>query len=92
MKEGLFSQVYKIVSKIPKGSVMTYAQVAFSIQNSKLKIKNDKSKSKINPKVVGFALHANKDLKVPCHRVVNKDGRIALNFAFGGAEEQKDDC
>ena len=29
---------------------------------------------------VGFALHANRDPNVPCHRVVNKNGRIAENF------------
>lgn len=43
----------------------------------------------ISPQLIGFALHANRDPKVPCHRVVNKDGRLAPNFAFGGAEEQR---
>jgi methylated-DNA-protein-cysteine methyltransferase-like protein len=39
---------------------------------------------------VGFALHANKDSSsVPCHRVVNKDGCLALGYAFGGPNEQK---
>jgi len=38
---------------------------------------------------IGHALHANKDSKTPCHRVINKDGKLASGFAFGGPEEQK---
>jgi len=38
---------------------------------------------------VGFALHANKSPKIPCHRVVNKEGKLAKNFAFNGMEEQQ---
>ena len=26
---------------------------------------------------------------VPCHRVVNREGRLAPEFAFGGPEEQR---
>jgi len=46
-------------------------------------------RGKANPRIVGFALHANKDPDVPCHRVVNKKGRLAPNFAFDGWREQK---
>ena len=52
-------------------------------------MQNDNLKSKITPRIVGFALHANRDQKVPCHRVVNKDGRLAPNFAFDGYKEQR---
>lgn len=39
---------------------------------------------------VGWALHANPDSEnCPCHRVVNKDGRLAPGYAFGGPGEQK---
>ena len=42
------------------------------------------------PDVVGQALHANPDSSdVPCHRVVNKDGRMAPGYAFGGPGEQR---
>ena len=42
-----------------------------------------------DPHKVGCALHGNTDAKIPCHRVVNKDGGVAVNYAFEGWEEQK---
>jgi len=69
--------IYKTVSKIPKGKVLTYKLVA---QLSGIK----------NPRLVGSILHKNPDpIKVPCHRVVNSKGEVAQKFAFGGAEGQK---
>lgn len=85
-KQGFFNQVYSLVKLIPDGRVATYGQIARMLnENWKLKIKN----SRIDARMVGWALHANRDEKVPCHRVVNKDGRLAPNFAFDGAEEQR---
>lgn len=56
---------------------MTYGQVA-EILGTK------------DARKVGWALHANKDPKTPCHRVVNKEGGVAKNYAFGGGwKEQK---
>lgn len=43
----------------------------------------------ISPHIVGFALHANRNPNIPCHRVVNKDGKVALNYSFGDWKEQK---
>ncbi len=38
-----------------------------------------------NPRVVGYALHGNKDTEsVPCHRVIKSTGEIADGYAFGG--------
>ena len=74
----LFDQIYDIVRQIPSGKVVTYGQIARAI--------NLKDTRK-----VGFALHANPHQgRVPCHRVVNKDGRLAPNFAFGGSNAQAD--
>ncbi len=73
---GLFDKVYLAIKKVPEGKVTTYGQIA--------KILGTKDARK-----VGFALHANKDINVPCHRMVNKDGRLAPNFAFDGWREQK---
>ncbi|OGH21638.1 MAG: hypothetical protein A2629_01900 [Candidatus Levybacteria bacterium RIFCSPHIGHO2_01_FULL_41_15] len=70
-------KVFEIVSKIPKGKVMTYGQIAKILDT--------------NPRLVGFALHRNKDIeKVPCHRVVKSDGHLATGYAHGGIEKQRD--
>lgn len=71
-----FKNVYEVVRKVPKGKVTTYGEIARMIG-----IKDARK--------VGFALHANKNDKTPCHRVVNKDGRLAPNFAFDGEKEQR---
>lgn len=71
-----FDKVYDLVSTIPKGKVTTYGAISKIIG--------------INPRVVGYALHANKDSKnVPCHRVINSKGKISSGFAFGGPQIQK---
>jgi methylated-DNA-protein-cysteine methyltransferase related protein len=71
-----FEKIYEIVAKIPKGKVMTYKQVA--------------DLAKTTPRIVGFALHVNKDpLNVPCHRVIKSDGTLAEGYAFGGKKEQR---
>jgi len=81
-KSNFFDKVYKITSQIPKGKVATYGQIAELVRERGL------SKG-VSPRVVGFALHANKNPKVPCHRVVDKNGRLAPNFAFNGWREQR---
>lgn len=71
-----FEKVYKIVKTIPKGKVSTYGSIAKELGMS--------------ARTVGFALHANPDgEKTPCHRVVNRDGRVAPGYAFGGPGIQK---
>ena len=78
MAQGFFLRVYEIVKKIPKGKVATYGQIA--------KILNAPRTSK----QIGWALHANTDPKnIPCHRVVNKFGKMAESYAFGGKDKQK---
>lgn len=74
--KNFFERVYKIVRKIPRGKVMTYGQIAEALGTK-------------DARRVGHALHANKDRNTPCHRVVNKDGRLAPGYAFGGPDEQK---
>lgn len=58
-------EVYAIVSRIPKGRVMTYKQVAEAIGRPKA------------ARAVGNALNKNPNpLRVPCHRVVRSDGMV----------------
>lgn len=83
-------QVYKAVKKIPKGKVTTYGSIAETLGRRNWS------------RQVGWALHQNKQslrssatsagLKgsdVPCHRVVDRNGRLASNFAFDGWLEQR---
>mgnify|MGYP001213163256 CR=1 FL=1 len=73
-----YQRVYKAVQKIPKGKVCTYGIIALMAGSPKAS------------RVVGYALHHNPDPKnIPCHRVVNRLGRLAPGFAFGGIQIQK---
>jgi O-6-methylguanine DNA methyltransferase len=56
-------KVYAVVAKIPKGSTMTYAEVA-------------RRAGRPNAyRAVGNIMHNNPDTKrVPCHRVIRSDG------------------
>lgn len=74
----VFERIYEVVCKVPKGKVATYGQVALLAGNPRW------------ARVVGYALHINPDPGViPCHRIVNRDGRLAPAFAFGGENAQR---
>lgn len=75
-REGLFEEVYKTIRTIPEGKVVTYGQLARMVGTR-------------DARKIGWALHANRDPDCPCHRVVNKEGRLAPNFAFDGPKEQR---
>lgn len=71
-----FRQVFRVVEQIPEGKVVTYGQIARVLGTR-------------DARKVGWALHGNASDKVPCHRVVNKQGGLAKSFAFDGWKEQK---
>lgn len=76
-QENSFTRIYAVVKNIPEGNVMTYKDVSIQANVA-------------TPRIVGFALHVNKDPKhIPCHRVVFSDGRLTPGYAFGGEEEQR---
>ena len=73
-----FEKIYQVVRKIPKGKVATYGQVALLAGNPHWS------------QVVGYALHVNPEPGViPCHRVVNRFGKVSEGFAFGGKDIQR---
>ncbi|MEG0257949.1 MAG: MGMT family protein [Christensenella sp.] len=73
-----FQTVYTVVCKIPRGCVASYGQIARMCGNPRAS------------RAVGYALHVNPQPGViPCHRVVNREGRLAPAFAFGGADAQR---
>jgi methylated-DNA-[protein]-cysteine S-methyltransferase len=55
--------VFKVVKKIPKGSVLTYKEVAKLAGNAKAY------------RAVGNILNTNYNPEIPCHRVVRSDGK-----------------
>lgn len=83
----LFEKIYKVVRKIPKGKVATYGGIALLVTE---KLKNLKTEKQITPRLVGMALHKNPDPKnIPCHRVVNRNGKLAENYAFAWSSENR---
>lgn len=73
-----FERIYQVVRRIPEGKVATYGQVARLAGNPRW------------ARVVGYALHVNPDpATIPCHRVVNQQGRTSPAFAFGGGDIQR---
>ena len=73
-----YEKIYMIVKSIPKGKVATYGQVALLAGNPRW------------ARVVGYALHVNPEPGIiPCHRVVNREGKVAPGFAFGGEGVQR---
>ena len=56
-------KVYRIVSKIPKGKVLTYKEVAKLAGRPKAY------------RAVGNILNKNYDPGIPCHRVIRSDGK-----------------
>ena len=77
MSDNTFAKIYEVVKRIPKGKVTSYGEIAREVGNPRLS------------RVVGYALHVNPEPGViPCHRVVNKEGRLSPAFAFGGVNVQ----
>lgn len=73
-----FEKIYEVVKNIPEGKVATYGQVALLAGNPRW------------ARVVGYALHVNPEPgTIPCHRVVNREGKVAPGFAFGGEGVQR---
>ena len=75
----VFERIYEVVKQIPIGKVATYGFVAMLAGNPRW------------ARVVGYALHSNPaPMIIPCHRVVNREGRVAEAFAFGGGNVQRE--
>ena len=71
--------VYSYLLTVPKGYVVTYGMIALAIGHPRA------------ARQVGSALHRNpRPGEIPCHRVVNREGRLAPAFAFGGQQVQAD--
>ena len=70
-------RIYEAVKKVPRGKVATYSQIATLAGNPRM------------CRAVGNALHKNPyPDEIPCYRIVNAKGELAMEFAFGGKEIQ----
>lgn len=68
----LYRKIYQIVARIPEGRVATYGQIAALVGNPRA------------ARAVGWAMHSvPRELRLPCHRVVNKAGQLSLPHIFG---------
>lgn len=68
-KEEFYSVVYEIVKEIPEGCVVTYGQIARLLGKPQCS------------RMVGQAMfQAPEGCRIPCHRVVNCQGRLASQW------------
>src|SRR5436190_23442750 len=71
-------RVWAFVRSVPRGRVVTYGQVAAMLGVP------------FAARAVGSVLHYTpQSADVPCQRVVNRYGRLAPIYGWGGAEQQK---
>lgn len=75
INEGFQERVYALVAQIPVGKVVSYGQVALLCGNPRA------------ARVVGGIAHLG-DQALPWHRVIYRDGRLAVGYP-GGVEGQK---
>lgn len=67
-------RVYNVVKEIPKGSFLTYKEIARQAGYPRAW------------RAVGNVLNKNKNRKIPCHRVIKSDGKIG---GYNRGQKQK---
>ena len=74
----LYQKVYEIIADIPEGFVATYGQIAWMSGRPR------------GARVIAYIISRVPDeLKLPCHRVVNKSGKLSPEHVFGGEDIQR---
>ena len=69
---------YPDYQKAVDAELAAYGQIALHLGNRNF------------ARAVGNILHSNPDPEhIPCHRVVNAQGRLSRSYAFGGIEAQR---
>lgn len=64
MTKSFTEKVYEIVKRIPRGTVLTYKEVAIKLGNPGA------------ARAVGSALKKNYNPEIPCHRVIRSNGAL----------------
>src|SRR5690349_6783376 len=77
--ESFFTLVYDVVRQIPRGRVTSYGAIAACLG------------TKMSARMVGWAMNSGHDpsLKIPAHRVVNRNGMLTGKMHFGEAGEMQ---
>lgn len=78
-EESFFLLVYEVVRQIPRGRVTSYGAIAACLG------------TKMSARMVGWAMNSAHDpsLKIPAHRVVNRNGLLTGRFHFGDPMEMQ---
>ena len=78
-EESFFQLVYEIVKQIPKGRVTSYGAIAACLG------------TRLSARMVGWAMNNAHDpnLKIPAHRVVNRNGLLTGKNHFGDPGEMQ---
>jgi methylated-DNA-protein-cysteine methyltransferase related protein len=78
-EESFFTLVYDVVKQIPRGRVTSYGAIAACLG------------TKLSARMVGWAMNSAHDpsLKIPAHRVVNRNGMLTGKMHFGAADEMQ---
>jgi methylated-DNA-protein-cysteine methyltransferase-like protein len=74
-----FELVYEVVKQIPRGRVTSYGAIAACLG------------TKLSARMVGWAMNSAHDpkLKIPAHRVVNRNGMLTGKIHFGDSGEMQ---
>ena len=77
--ESFFTLVYDVVRQIPRGRVTSYGAIAACLG------------TKLSARMVGWAMNSAHDpsLKIPAHRVVNRNGMLTGKMHFGDPGEMQ---
>src|SRR6185295_14245461 len=78
-EESFFTLVYDVVRQIPRGRVTSYGAIAACLG------------TKLSARMVGWAMNSAHDpsLKIPAHRVVNRNGMLTGKMHFGTPDEMQ---
>lgn len=78
-EDSFFQLVYEIVKQIPQGRVTSYGAIAACLG------------TKMSARMVGWAMNNahQPELRIPAHRVVNRNGMLTGKNHFGPGEMQR---
>ena len=76
MRRTFREKVLAVVAKIPRGTTMSYQEVAAKAGHAGA------------ARAVGTLMKSNYDLSIPCHRVIRADGKIG-DYNRGGREKKR---